>query len=402
MTTPLPKAFIFTGFLIFLTMGALFASTGALFPGLQQRFSLSESEVGFLSTIMSVGGMVGFLGLGVLEDQLKLRRRLLVACVFAVSGLLGLAFAPLWWLTLAGSFITGIGTAMLNAEVNATFAKSFGKRSPMIVNLGGAIFGSGAVLGPLLVSFNPTNPQPLFLSLAAIIILTLVLFSIVRLPLVAPQNSERGNFPITLLSFFIVIFLLQTSIEVIVNSWAATHLIALGSSPEVAARAVAVFWAMVTLSRFLTTPLSLYVKPAILILVSFALTLVFALLATTSLTLPAYILIGLAVGSLFPLQIAWMGQLLPHAKGATAYALTGASVGAAVFPPLGGKLIEVSSVSSIPTLLVTLALLGFISVLALYIYSSKQQREKRRFCKTHLDAKKLSATSCEEEFLADG
>lgn len=368
MTSSLPRTFIVAGFLVLLASGALFASFGALFPSLQHRFGLSESQVGVLVTMISVGGILGSTMAGLLEGKLALRWRVISGNVLAVVGLAGLSVSSLWWPILASGFITGIGTAILNVEINGSFARGFGGRSAAMVSLAGAVFSMGAILGPFVVSFNPDEPRLLFLSVVAVIISALLLFVVTRFPFIRniQESTEPRRFPFTLLAFFIGIFLMQTSIEIVITSWAATHMVRQGSSLETAARAVSAFWVMVTLARFLTVPISLRVKPSILVATGFALTFIFALMARLpGLTMTAYILMGFSMGSLFPLLIAWMGQRMPHAKSATAFALTGASVGAALFPPLGGRLIELTSVSSLPYLIMALAVIGFIIVTVL-------------------------------------
>lgn len=367
MTASLPRTFVGAGLLTLLASGALFASFGALFPALQQRFNLSESEVGVLVTMISVGGMIGSTTAGLLGGKVALRWRILAGHLLALSGLAGLITSALWWPVLVSSLVTGVGTAILNVEVNNSLARGFGQRSAAMVSLGGAIFSVGAVLGPFIVSLNPTEPRVLFFSVVVVILAALGLFLVT--PFSHTQRepaSARSPFPFVLLAFFIGIFLMQTSIEVIITSWAATHMVRQGSGLETAARAISAFWVMVTLARFLVVPISLRVKPAVLIATGFVITFVFALLSRSpSFTLTAYILMGLSMGSLFPLLIAWMGERMPHAKSATAFALTGASVGAALFPPLGGRLIELTSVSSLPYLIMVLTVFGFIIVVFL-------------------------------------
>lgn len=374
MTSSLPRIFIIAGFLTLLASGALFASFGALFPSLQQRFGLSESQVGVLVTMISVGGILGSLAVGFIEGRLAFRWRVLGGNLLTTLGLVGLTLSSLWWLLLVSGFITGIGTAILTVEVNGSFAKGFGKHSAAMVTLGGAVFSTGAILGPFIVSLNPSEPRLLFVSVVAIIGLTMLLFVFTPFPPAINTHESEGSkrFPFLLLALFIGVFLMQTSIEIIITSWAATHVVRQGSSLETAARVVAAFWGMVTVTRFLAVPVSLVVKPPLLIATGFALTFIFGLMAhLPGLTMAAYILMGFSMGSLFPLLIAWMGQRMPYAKGATAFALTGASVGAALFPPIGGKLIELTSVSSIPTLIIVLTVIGFIVATVLHNFKPR-------------------------------
>lgn len=325
-------------------------------------------------TMISVGGILGSSIIGFIESLLTLRWRVMSGSLLTTLGVGAMALSDLWWLMLVSGFITGIGTAILTVEVNGSFAKGFGKRSAAMVTLGGAVFSIGAILGPFVVSFNPDEPRVLFFSLAAVIALMLLIFVVTPFPssVNVNENASSQPFPFALLALFVAIFLMQTSTEIIINSWAATHVIRQGSSPETAARVVSGFWAMVTMARFIAVPISLRVKPPVMIATGFALTFVLALTARQpSLTMPAYILMGFSMGSLFPLLIAWMGQRIPHAKGATAFALTGASVGSALFPSIAGRLIELTSVSSLPYLILALTAIGFLFVLVLNL--SKRQ-----------------------------
>lgn len=374
MTSPLPNTFILAGFLTLLATGALFASFGALFPSLQQRFGLSESEVGVLVTMTSVGGILGSTVIGLAEGFLAFRFRVLSGSLLATLGVTALAYSPLWWMILVSGFIAGVGTAVLTVEVNGSFAKGFGERSAAVVSLGGAVFSIGAILGPSVVSFNPDEPRLLFFSVAMLFALTLLVFSMTSFPSSLSTRASKGakGFPFILLALFIGVFLMQTSVEIIITSWAATHIARQGFGLETAARVVAGFWGMVTLARFLAVPISLRVKPPVMIATGFALTFLFGLMAQLpGLTMPAYILMGFSMGSLFPLLIAWMGQRMPHAKGVTAFALTGASLGAALFPPLGGRLIELTSVSSLPYLIVVLTVVGFTFVIVLHKFRTR-------------------------------
>ncbi len=356
--TRLPTPFMISGFITLLASGALFASLGAFFPYLQQHFELRESEVGILVTMVSIGNIVGSLLMGFYATRFSQRSRLITGFILNIGSLLGMSFFESWSLILFSGLMTGFGSAILTIEFNSSFATGFGQRSASMVALVGAMFSAGAILGPLLVSLNPSVPRNLYLAVAAGLLLAFMVYFFS--PTYIPQtqsSTSTSKFPIAILAYFIGLFLVQTSIEVVIGSWSPTHLIRLGSSPEDAARVVSIFWSLVTLARFMAVPLSLFLRPPFLAMFALTLTLILSIFAQRF-TLPAYALMGFSMGPMFPLLIAWIGQRLPNAKQATAFALTGASVGAAILPPLAGKIIELSSVSSIPIIITVLSLLG--------------------------------------------
>jgi fucose permease len=365
--TRLPTALIISGFMTLLASGALFASLGAFFPYLQQHFELSESEVGMLVTLVSIGNILGSLLMGFYATKFSQRSRFITGFILNITSLLGMSFFSSWSLILLSGLVTGFGSAILTIEVNSSFATGFGQRSASMVALVGAMFSTGAILGPLLVSLNPSAPQNLYLTVSVGLLLALIVYFFS--PSYRPQTQVLNSgetFPISILAWFIGLFLVQTSIEVVINSWSPTHLIRLGSSPEEAARVISIFWGLVTLARFMAVPLSLFLKPPLLVIFALALTFILSIIAQR-LTMPAYALMGFSMGPMFPLLIAWIGQRLPNAKQATAFALTGASIGAAILPPLAGKIIELSSVSSMPILIGILSLLGMVTCLKLMV-----------------------------------
>ena len=367
LVTRLPWSITLSGFITLLATGALFASLGTFFPYLQQRFNLKESEVGILITMVSIGSILGSFMMGYIATAFQTRSKFILGCLLTLVGLLGFVFFPNWPLMLISGLINGVGTAILTVEVNSSFAKGFGTRSAAMTTLVGATFSFGAILGPLIVSLNPYQPSYLFYSVASMI------FAVLLIHVFSPSISLKpqaqilsGKTSKRLFAWFILLFLTQTSIEVVIGSWAPTHLIRLGQSPETASRMLSAFWIAATLGRFLTVPLSLRIQAPILIASSFTLTFILSILAiTTNFTAVAYILMGVAAGPLFPMLIAWINQRLPHAQGATAYALSGASVGAAILPPLSGKIIELSSVSSIPIIILVLTVLGICTTLSI-------------------------------------
>ena len=80
------------------------------------------------------------------------RTWLLVAVVLLVAGAAGIAFAPAWPVVLAAAFGLGVGFGVVVVEINVLFAEAFGQRATAMLNLLGACFGAGAVLGPLAVA----------------------------------------------------------------------------------------------------------------------------------------------------------------------------------------------------------------------------------------------------------
>jgi FHS family glucose/mannose:H+ symporter-like MFS transporter len=133
-------------------VGMLLSLYGPAIPELRATYGVGGSGSALALSAHFAGAMTGIGWWGASQRRLGDRAWLLAAVVLLVAGAVGIAFAPAWPVVLAAAFGLGAGFGVVVVENNVLFAEGFGKRATAMLNLLGACFGAGAVLGPLAVA----------------------------------------------------------------------------------------------------------------------------------------------------------------------------------------------------------------------------------------------------------
>lgn len=129
-----------------------------------------------------------------------------------------------------GAFIIGTAYGALTIGINSLYVVGFGARSPAMVNMLNAVFGIGAILGPLLIALNTADVRFPFLVLTATAML-LVPFALTlddRVPVTYKSHELKSN--TQLLPAFTLLLALGTGVEASTIGYAATYLGAWGDN----------------------------------------------------------------------------------------------------------------------------------------------------------------------------
>jgi MFS transporter, FHS family, glucose/mannose:H+ symporter len=339
-------------------VGLLLSLYGPAIPELRAAYGVGGGGSALVLSAHFAGAMAGIGWWGV-DRRLGPRTWLLVATALLAAGAVGIAFAPAWPVVLAGAFGVGVGFGVVVVEINVLFAEGFGERATAMLNLLGACFGAGAVLGPLAVAATGGYRVPFgagALLAAAAMALTRDLPRTPRAP--APGD---GRPPAGVVGGFVALCALYVGVESGIGGFEATSLRAGGTGQAAAASWTAGYWAALTAGRLLAVPLALRVPAPALAAGSLALAAVGLGLAHLPALAPAaYTLTGLALGPVFPTALAWLARAAPGARGPTAMVFAAANLGGVVLPVVIGRLVDASSPAVIPTtvLVVALACLG--------------------------------------------
>ncbi|HET8787793.1 MAG TPA: MFS transporter, partial [Actinomycetes bacterium] len=132
-------------------VGFLLSLYGPSIPELRAAYGVGGGGSALVLSLHFAGAMTG-IGWWGLERRLAPRTWLVVAATLAAGGAVGIAFAPAWPVVLAAAFGLGVGFGVVVVEINVLFAEAFGERTTAMLNLLGACFGAGAILGPLAVA----------------------------------------------------------------------------------------------------------------------------------------------------------------------------------------------------------------------------------------------------------
>jgi MFS transporter, FHS family, glucose/mannose:H+ symporter len=339
-------------------VGLLLSLYGPAIPELRAAYGVGGGGSALVLSAHFAGAMAGIGWWGV-DRRLGSRTWLLVATALLAAGAVGIASAPAWPVVLAGAFGVGVGFGVVVVEINVLFAEGFGERATAMLNLLGACFGAGAVLGPLAVAATGGYRVPFgagALLAAAAMALTRDLPRTPRAP--APGD---GRPPTGVVGGFVALCALYVGVESGIGGFEATSLRAGGTGQAAAASWTAGYWAALTAGRLLAVPLALRVPAPALAAGSLALAaLGLGLAHLPALAPAAYTLTGLALGPVFPTALAWLARAAPGARGPTAMVFAAANLGGVVLPVVIGRLVDASSPAVIPTavLVVALACLG--------------------------------------------
>jgi FHS family glucose/mannose:H+ symporter-like MFS transporter len=334
-------------------VGFLLSLYGPSIPELRAAYGVGGGGSALVLSLHFAGAMTG-IGWWGLERRLAPRTWLVVAAVLAAGGAVGIAFAPAWPVVLAAAFGLGVGFGVVVVEINVLFAEAFGERTTAMLNLLGACFGAGAILGPLAVAASGGYRLPFCVGAGAALA--------GDLPRTARPPAPAGDRPpFAVVWGFVALCALYVGVESGIGGWETTSLRAGGAGQAAAASWTAGYWAAITTGRLLAIPLALRVPAPVLAAGSLLLAAAGLGLAHVPALAPvAYTLAGLALGPVFPTALAWLAQAAPGARGATAIVFAAANLGGGVLPVMIGRLVDLSSPAVIPTavLVVTLACLG--------------------------------------------
>ena len=339
-------------------VGFLLSLYGPAIPELREAYGVGGGGSALVLSAHFAGAMTG-IGWWGLDRRLSPWTWLVTATVLLGAGGAGIALAPAWPLVLAAAFGLGVGFGVVVVEINVLFAEGFGERATAMLNLLGACFGAGAVLGPLTVAAAGGYRAP-FCAGALVAVAALALAR--DLPRTArPPAPGWARPPSGLVGGFVVLCALYVGVESGVAGWETTSLRAAGAGQAAAAGWTAGYWAAITTGRLLAIPLALRVPAPVLAAGSLLLAAAGLGLAHLPALAPlAYTLTGLALGPVFPTVLAWLAQAAPGSRGSTAMVFAAAQVGGVVLPVVMGRLVDAGSPAVIPTavLVVALACLG--------------------------------------------
>jgi len=312
-------------------VGLLLSLYGPAIPELREVFGVGGSGSALVLSAHFAGAMTGIAWWG-LERRLAPRTWLRVAVALLVAGAAGVAFAPAWPLVLVAAFGLGVGFGVVVVEINVLFSDGFGERATAMLNLLGASFGAGAVVGPLAVAVSGGYRVPFCAGgLLAVVSLALTR-DLPRTARVPAPATERPAFGVV--GGFVALCALYVGVESGIGGWEATSLLAGGTGELVAG--------------------SLLLAAAGL-----------GLAHVPAFAPAAYTLTGLALGPVFPSALAWLAQTAPGARGSTAMVFAAANLGGVMLPVVIGRLADASSPAVIPTTVLATALACLVAALLL-------------------------------------
>lgn len=370
--TPDRRILLASGFLTIFAIGALQAMYGPTFVAFVERYPIGLAEVGGIVSAHFLGSFVTIVASGLLLVRLGYRVMLLSGIAALALGAVGIAISPFWWVTLLSALVGGLGFGLLDVSINLLFSRSFGRASTGALNLLNAVFGLGAVVGPVLVGVMAPRIAPPFLIIALLSVVCGVLLARTPVPRPFPvEGAPLGAIGLPLIGF-VLVFFLYVSAEVGVASWEPTYLAPVMGETR-AAFLTSVFWAAMTVGRLLAFGLSRWLRSPDLVLGATLLALAGAWAAgLPGLAAVAYAVVGFAFAPIFPTTLAWLQEVFPkRGEQIVPIVFAGANLGPVLTAPAIGWAVAMAGSDRIPLILALLV--SAVTVVVVLLWRSTRE-----------------------------
>jgi len=330
---------------------------GPTLPHLRARHDLDGTGAALLLAAFSAGSALGVGIAGALRPRVSPAVLLGAGAGAVALGCAAVPFAAGAGAAGGGILLAGIGFGIVDLLLNLLLARSYGSKGGAVLMGLSAAFGVSAVCTPLLVGRAPADLTVPYLGCTAGAIALLAMASRLRIPASSdggPPGTGRSAAPtIVLLG---AVLLGYVTVEGGVAGWETTHLLAVTALSEAdAARAVALFWAGLTLGRLVTAPLALRVHPAAIVVTALtAGTAALTLASNAGVSVVAYAVTGALIAPVFPAVITWHTRSVPDGRGATGIFAAGLA-GPVLTSPVVGSIVDTSGAGGVPWVLCSLA-----------------------------------------------
>jgi FHS family glucose/mannose:H+ symporter-like MFS transporter len=379
----LPAPAVAGSFLVMLVMGLLVSSLGPLLPEIRASFDVGPAAAGVLLSMVPTGGLLGVLLATSVSRRYDTRVLLAGACGALALGQLGTAASPAWPLLLASGFLTGVGYGGLTTFVNGVIAAVYGARSTVLLNLANGVFGVGAVLGPLCVAVVPS--RTVYVGYAALAALAPLLYRSLTpgtpnspSHAAAQDGREAGRGHAGRLALFAIAFASYVALEVATGGWITSHLRAVDVDARAAVFATSLFYAGLAAGRIAAAPVGLVVGPGPMLFGCAVLACAGLLLAWTApLGGLVYVLVGVAMGPIFPTGLAWVALDQSASRHAMPIMLVAGNIGGLLLPPLVGILVGAAGAAAAPLPLAASAGVCALAVGALLVHGTLGSAPRR-------------------------
>jgi fucose permease len=330
---------------------------------------LTAATLGRTITSMISGPVIGRFGVALV---------MMGGAFIGIFSQLGLALSLSWPMFMVAAVGHGFGSGVMGVGLNAFAAVNFSARR---MNWLHGSFGIGSTIGPFLVTTIVIDFgiewRWIYALFASTRLLMLVLIYLTRdLWRIGELKSKgaggahasmRQTARLPIMWLMVGAWLLVTGNELVAGQFANSFLIgARAIEPKVAASWVSIYWASLTLSRFVAGFIITRISSSsFLRLNNFGIMIGAALLylnVSPQTSLFGLALIGFAIAPFAPLMSSNTPILVggAHTANAMGLQMTGASLGMALLPWLGGILAEVYGLEIIPQFVFLIALMTFL------------------------------------------
>jgi MFS transporter, FHS family, glucose/mannose:H+ symporter len=273
---------------------------GPSLPALMRAFGLSQTAVGVILSAHWFGAILGVVAMFRIGHRLQAW----VPVALMAVGQSVIAAAPLWPLVLLGATLFGVGGGVATVIFNRRVLTAFGPRGPAMVGLINALYGIGAIAGPLLFVALGSVPARVF-ALAALCGAVLSVFVLVTVDAEAPLAAATaapggGDRAFRIAPGILLLGAVAVSMESCLIGLGPAALVATGVTETHAATLLSAFFVAFLSARLSLLWLAARI-PAFAMLIAAFLAIAVCGLSAAGISAPVFfVLSGLATGLFFP------------------------------------------------------------------------------------------------------
>lgn len=330
---------MYSAFYIFFVLGALTTSIGASLPELEMRFG-ADHAVGNIVIFYNLGALTATVIIGIIGQRVAARRVLWSLLGIFIVGTAGMGFSAGWSAYLSFATITGIGYGGMTLLLNTAFARGFGDMSVIMLSRLNAVFGIGAMVGPLAVAAAARIDVRLLPVAACVVSVAAMRVGRAGVALEVPSSmvdrpktsGQSRPLKASVILLFVV-GLLYAGTETGIGTWQSTQLVRSGWDMAAAVTAASGFWAGMALGRFIIPKLTRQIpaETAVPIYLSGAVAMLL-LASVPHVAVIAYPIVGLFLAPTLPTLIGAVSSLVSIPQRATATLTLCCMLGNAIIP----------------------------------------------------------------------
>ncbi|KAI9316336.1 major facilitator superfamily domain-containing protein [Dichotomocladium elegans] len=350
-------------FYMLVVVGVNDGNIGIVIPSIKEQYSLSQSVVSVIFLCMAAGNCCAAVANGPLIRRYNQTTAAIVGGLSLVVGSVMIAVGPVFPIICLGEFFIGFGYALTEAAANVVCGEM--PRSTVVLNLLHAFYGAGALVGPLIAAAVLANHswRVTFMILAGLAAFQTITTERENATIdgndpYSNQQEEKKNRIIDALRHRATIvaalfLLLYVGTEVTMGGWAYTYLIEVRSSDTVAmAHIVTGYFAGLCAGRLFLAYWTLRFGEKRMTFVYLGVVLatffIFWFVPAVGASATALVVMGFALGPIYPTTVALAGKSLGHRvfPVAVGFIAAAGSLGSAIFPYVTGVMIGAVGVTS--------------------------------------------------------
>jgi fucose permease len=378
-------------YLAFISLGLPDSLLGVSWPSMRMEFGLPLDAAGIISSVTIGVTVISSLANGYIIRKIGTGKLTFLSCLLTGGALFGIALVPSFWWIILMAIPLGFGAGSVDASLNNYVSHHFKAHH---MNWLHSFWGVGATAGPIIMGsylMNSTWRQGyktialIQLGLAFILLITLPLWKRHEASDGAKEAVEQMNIPpdakpllIKGVPFALATFLFYVAAEMSVGLWGSSYLVQIkGIDVAIAARWIALYFAGITIGRFISGFISFKLNNSQMIRLGVIISLFGAILMLLPLPNPilmaSFVIIGLGFAPIFPSMIHETPKNFGknNASVIIGFQMAAAYTGSAILPPLTGILYRNISMTLFPIFIVIFILLILMSTEYLNLQKSK-------------------------------